>query len=201
MDHVNYVHAARQMVLRHQCQRLSADQTRAVVVPAVQQHLAELQIVGGRRDETAATGIKDGRGQIAAFNRIVLQRQGARGERAFIASGKARARTPADIGNAAIMFSRLSLPPTTPTPVLRYAASTMVRFWYPYMRPEVWRSRSTICIGRATGRVTNASSWPETKTPIPAHSGMYISTGSSSATLPFSTSIMNAREVIGLVIE
>ena len=63
------------------------------------------------------------------------------------------------------------------------------------------RNRSTISIGRVGGLVRNGGAVPAWNTPRFFHSGMYLWTGSSSATRPSSTSIMKATEVIGLVIE
>ncbi len=83
----------------------------------------------------------------------------------------------------------------------RYTASTLLRYWMPYVSPEVWRKRSTICIGRAGGVEGRFVTRPPAKTPRPAHSGMKRVTGSSRATAPSSTSIMKASAVKGLVME
>ena len=56
-------------------------------------------------------------------------------------------------------------------------------------------------IGTSVGRVWNMPGAPATYTPRLRQAGMKRCTGSSSATLPSSTSIMKATLVIGLVIE
>ena len=69
----------------------------------------------------------------------------------------------------------------------------------------MWRSRSSIVIGRSSGSSTNAglpsSSGFSTPTFTSAKAGMYFETGSSSASLPSSTSIIAATDVIGFDIE
>ena len=69
----------------------------------------------------------------------------------------------------------------------------------------MWRNRSLIVIGRLSGSRTSVSvpSSPRFSTPtfVSAKAGMYFETGSSSFSLPSSTSIIAATEVIGFDIE
>jgi hypothetical protein len=69
----------------------------------------------------------------------------------------------------------------------------------------VWRNRSSIVIGRLTGSSASTgfpfSSRFSTPTFTPVKAGMYFETGSSSLSLPSSTSIIAATLVIGFDIE
>jgi hypothetical protein len=71
--------------------------------------------------------------------------------------------------------------------------------------PEVCRSRSSIVIGRRSGTRSSTglpfASFRSTPTFMPAKEGMYLLTGSASAILPRSTSIMAATLVMVLVTE
>ncbi len=71
--------------------------------------------------------------------------------------------------------------------------------------PEVCRSKSRIVIGRFSGSSLSgywpASSERSTPTFVSANAGMYFETGSSSDSLPSSTSIMIATDVTALDIE
>ena len=68
------------------------------------------------------------------------------------------------------------------------------------MKPDVWRIRSRIVIGRAAGTRSNLPS-RSTPTVIEANAGRYLATGSESSSRPSSTSVIVATETIGLVIE
>ena len=71
--------------------------------------------------------------------------------------------------------------------------------------PEVCSSKSSILIGRHGGTRSSTglplSSLRSTPTFMPAKDGMYLLTGSSSAILPRSTSIIAATLVMVLVTE
>ena len=71
--------------------------------------------------------------------------------------------------------------------------------------PEVCRSRSSTVTGRSGGTSVRAGSPSPALEAMPtftsAKAGMYLDTGSDGESLPSSTSIMAARQVIGLVIE
>ena len=71
--------------------------------------------------------------------------------------------------------------------------------------PEVCSSKSSIVTGRRSGTRSStglpASSLRSTPTFMPAKEGMYLLTGSASAILPRSTSIIAATLVMVLVTE